>query len=273
MPVFNRKTLRRDFGRDLLRDTVVGNTALSLGAAATLALMDSRLANAAFSGNGKDQGAWLWLTGSEYRTATFNAPSGAYVTLQTHPYAVASGSEFEAHRRVSPSEKNRFLDKAIQRVWTRQEYPLAPVAGLINYLIPDAVGEVFDAWIYNSPAGSLDRQRQRVPVGWRVSMTGSGREIQLPQYSSLVGSQQLILDAQVHATLGAGEEATVWLPDEGWVLSGAAMWCYEALAREAPGQDVGKYREESTRFRRSWIAGQAKHLPQITRKLGFGEFI
>lgn len=254
MPVVSRLRLRQQLGLTKLRDTYVGNVSGSWGATASLTLIDSTQANLAFSGESMFARTWLKHNGMELRVASFNTGSGAYVTLQTAATIVASGGQYEHHKKISPSEKDRCIDGVIGRLWTKQEIPIDSVTGDLSYSI--GVGfKIFGVYYFANPSGTLDRDRRQLSPGWNIVVTGSGRELRLPNGSALAASQQLILDAQVRATLGSSDAATVNIPDEDWVLNGAAARAYQSLWADAPGKEAGKYKELSTAYAREFVTG------------------
>jgi hypothetical protein len=242
LPVVSRARLRQQLGLIKLRDTYVGITTSSWGADASVTIIDSAQANLAFSGEGLYARTWLKVNSMELWVASFNAGSGAYVTLQTAATTVPVGVEYEHHRKMSPAQKDREIDGIIGHLWTRQEIPLNTTDGLLAYSIGQGF-KVFGVRYYANPSGTLDRQPQDIAIGWNLVTTGSGREIRLPNGAALAASQQIIIDAQVRATLGAADAATVNIPNEDWVLNGVAARCYQAMVADAPGQEAGKYKE------------------------------
>ncbi len=225
--------------------------------------MDSSQANATFSGDALYERAWGKVNGFEYRIASFNTASGAWCTPTPVQSAIFVATQYEIHERMSPSEKDRMLDRVIQNVWDRQEVPLWAVENQAFYSLGPEI-KVFDAWYFGDPSSSLNRERHAFDH-WGVTTTATGRELRISP--TLQASEQLIVDAQVQATLGAADTATVNIPNETWVLNGAAAWCYELLARRSPGQESDTYRREASRFARAWTHGMAQHRPQIDSKI------
>src|SRR5262245_22588406 len=116
MPIYSRKTLRRDLGRRYTADMPVlrvnsEGTTLPQGiAGALLFYANGAEENLAYSGQNLYQSAWLYVEGSsavadtaltfyQYMIATFNAGSGAFLTYQQNANPVATISMFEIHTR------------------------------------------------------------------------------------------------------------------------------------------------------------------------------
>lgn len=254
MPCVSRLRLRQLVGSTKLRDTYVGTTTGSSGVGGFATIIDSSVANLAFSGESLFVRTWLKHNGMELRVASFNTGSGAFVTQQAAATLVLSGGQYEHHRKLAPSEKDRAIDGVIGRLWTRQEVPIATVDGLLAYSIGPNF-KVFGAYYFASPSATLDRDRREIPIGWNLVTTATGRELRLPPGGALAGSQQLVLDAQVRATLGSADAATVNIPDEDWVLNGIAARCYQSLWADAPGQEAGKYQVLSQIYARAFVQG------------------
>jgi len=254
MPVRSRLQLRQGVGTQKLRDTYVGTTTASVGAVGSVYLIDSAVANLAFSGETLYARTWLKVNGMQLMVATFNTGSGAYVTLQTAATAIGSGAQYEHHRKLSPAEKDRCIDGIVTRLWSRQEVPINTVAGALVYSLGSGF-KIFGAYYLGNPAGSLDRGQGQLAPGWNIVSTATGRELRLVPGSGLAGSQQLIIDAQVRATLGAADAATVNIPDENWVLDGIAARCYQSMAADAPGQEAGKYAALASAYAKSFVKG------------------
>ena len=160
MPVFNRKGLRQALGRSAwIKDTLVGNTTGSWGATASATLWDSSKANLIYSGQELYHRAWAKVAGLELQIATWNVGSGAWMALQTMGTTVASGTEYEIHEMIPSSEKDDALDDTIKRVRIRQEVPVWAIDQARVYALPAGVVEVFGAYYFSTPAGSLNRGR------------------------------------------------------------------------------------------------------------------
>ena len=130
------------------------------------------------------------------------------------------------------------------------------------------MGDVFDAYYFADPTASLGRDRHNL-TSYQVVVTGSGREVRIEP--AIDGSVQLILSALVRATLGASDLATVNLPNEEWVLNGAAAYCYSRLARSAPGQETAEYKNKAKEFATAWRRGVRNVLPQVDRTIQLDE--
>ncbi len=247
MPVLTRLRLRQQLGQAKLRDTIVGTTTLSLGVGSAAAVLNQQYADTSLTGQGIGQGFYLRLVGQDFRVASFNVASGAYVSAQTMATTIGGSFQFEIHKKLSAAEKDRALDGVIQHLWQRQEIPIDTVGGLLQYSIGQGF-KVFGAYYFANPTATLDRDVRDLPIGWQIAMTGSGRELRLPFGAALSASQQLVIDAQVRATLGAADTATVNIPDEDWVLNGAAARAYQALWSDAPGKEAGRYKELAVAF-------------------------
>jgi hypothetical protein len=257
-------------GQDRLRDTFVSKaTATYVSGGATYNwLSDNYLLYTELSDNSLFAGAWMSHTPSgaagsyPYRVTGFDPPR--LILNYPPPYNVYPGDAYEIHEMVSPDEKDLALDRTLRRVWSRQEVPIWAVNGQQQYSLGQSVGEIFDVYVYGNPAGSLDRGRGALSW-WGEATTATGREVRVTP--APLASQQLILDAQVWATLGAADTATVNIPDVDWILDGAAAVCYEILGRRSPGQEAGAYATEAKRYGRAWMAGQGRWLPAVTRKV------
>lgn len=254
MPIVSRSYLRQRVGQLRLRDTYVGTTSGSLDAVGSAYVIDAAVANLAFSGESLFQRAWLKVNGMEFQVASFNTGSGAYVTLQTAATIVPSGAQYERHLKLSPAQKDREIDGVVGRLWTRQELPISTIDGRLQYSIGQGF-KVFGVYYFANPTGSIDRQPREMPIGWNIATTGSGREIRLPFGGALGGSQQIVLDAQVRATLGAADTATINIPDEDWVLNGITARCYQAMAADAPGQEANRYEKLAVQYGAEFVKG------------------
>lgn len=268
MPTFQRKTLRQDLGRLLLHDTTVGTTTATSGVASLVYAMDYRQADLSLSqeGGGLYQRSWLRVNGMDLRIATFNCGSGAFITQQLAGTIVPSGAEYEVHELISPTDKDRAIDLVVQRLCQREEFPISTRKDAKHYAIDDRVRRVCDVWYYADPDNSANRDRRHLDW-WKVDSTGSGREIRIEP--ALDGSQQLILDAILHLTLGPSDTATVNLPDEVWLLYGAEAQCWEMLSKNAPGKETSAFRINAKRAAIKFSNLTAKYSPQIDDKIRF----
>lgn len=275
MPVFQRKQLRQALGLDFIRDTLVGTTALSLGANANVAVMDRLHANLAFSGELGHQRAWLRVASYDYLIASFNAGSGAYVTSIAGVNAIPSGADFEVHHQVSPTEKDRVIDQTIRRVRYRQEVGFPSIDGARHYSLaynlvasPNALIDVLDCYYFADPSASANRDKRHFDH-WEVAETATGPELRV--WPALAASKQIVLDAILEPTLAAGDAATINLPDDQWILIGAAVRAYDLLAAEAGAKEVKVYKDRRTDLAREYSKLSARFQPLIERKVQFGD--
>lgn len=276
MPTFNRKQLVRRLGQDWLRDTIVGQTTSSFG---SLHLMDVAGANVEFSGEGLYARSWAKLyqstngNGAEYRVATWNAGSGAYVIALPLATTVPSGADYEIHQLVSPTEKGRLIDDTLKRLRVRQEVNLWTIEGVRHYSLGglnfENVEDVLDVRYFANPAGSLNRDERRLDF-WKAVLTGSGT-LELRIQPSLSASQQIVLDAILTPTLGSNDNATVNLPEDAWLLAGAAAKCYQIVARRAPAQETKQYQQFQAEAALEFGRLSQRWAPQIDRPIRFDD--
>lgn len=247
MPTFTRKALRQSLGRYFLRDTIVSTVTGSVATGGSFVVLDSTQANAAFSGRQMYEDNWIKVHAAEFRVASFNAPSGAYVMMQPLGTLLNAGVEYEHHMKLSPADKDGCLNQAIQGICLEKEICLPGVRDALNYLVasvnaacsPHVVRKVLDVYYYADPTNTGNRGRRSF-VQHGVVTTGSGEEIRVS--SAISDDQQLAVLALLEVTLGSLDTASVEIPDDTWVLWRAAAWAYWLLERDAPGQEANKYR-------------------------------
>ncbi len=275
MPVVSRKTLRLALGQSYLRDTITGNTALSLGTTTPIALtvLDSRQANLAYSGQNLYDSAFVRVASTDYLVASFNAGSGAFVSQQIVFVAVASGTDYELSNRVSAADKDLMLDDTIQKIRIKQEVPLQSTQDAMFYSIegvasPHYVSRVLDAYYFANPSSSLARDLHRFK-DLRVVMTGSGRELRVNP--ALGGSNQIIIEAILAPTLGSGDAATLNIPDMRWVLAGATARCYDLIIQTAPGQNEGNLAKRRAEWGGEFTRLTGRFAPLYDQKIRFGD--
>ena len=269
MPVYSRKTLRQALGRShWIRDTLVGTTTGSWGNTGSATIWDSAKANLLYSGEDLYHRSWAKAAGCELRIATWNTGSGAWMALQTAGSTIASGVEYEIHEMIAPSEKDEALDETIKRVQVRREEPVWSVDQARIYALPAGVIDVLDCYYFASPNGSLTRDRGNFNH-WEPVETGSRSEIRIDP--PLTVSQQLILDALVIPTLGAADTATVSLPNDRWIIAGAAVDCLSRLAARSPGQEGARYEERRKAAARAYSSLSARFQVQIDRPVQMGQ--
>lgn len=244
-------------------------------------VVDAALADLSLTNQGRYAGAWLYAAGNEGRIASYNVGSGAYVVFQRNfgaPYAqgIPSGSEYERHEMVSPSDKNRALDDVIKRTRIRREVGFPSVDG-VTFLSIDAAAspavivnpeDVQDVYYYANPTNSLDRDR-RAFAQWDVQQTATGMELRF--HPALSGSYQIALDALVTLTLAASDAATINIPDERLILFGAEAQCWNLLAKSAPGTVRASYAQSRDEAARAYSDLAAKFKRPVARNLQFDQ--
>ncbi len=270
MPVYSRRLLRESLGRDYLRDTVVGQTSGSWGTqAGSLNIVDKSLADATASGEQLYYRHWLRLLGSagfiqDVRVGSFNTGSGAYLAAVTAATTIYSGMPFEVHGLISPAEKDRALDEAIKDVRYAQELALWAIPQGHIYSVGDEVLDVVDVRYYSDPTDSLNRGEGH-PDWFKLVRTASGNELRINP--SLIASYQLVIDAIMAPSLGAGDLATVNLPSDKWALTGAAARCYWMLEQQSPGQETSAYKAKRAEMAREFTRLSARFQPSVSRKI------
>lgn len=280
MPTFSRQALRRALGQSWLRDTHVGTTTATANQASNpFFIIDSAVADAAFSGQQLHAGTWLYAGGNTGRVGSFHTGSGAYY-VQTAVFgapfagAIASGADYERHAVISPDDKNRALDDTLQRLRIRQEVGITTVSGARYYDLdaaasPHRIADVLDAYVFADPSNTGNRDRRSFSTTPAVVGTATGIELRID--SALDLSALLVVDALLELTLGSGDTATVNIPDERWVLSGAAAKCWDLLAQKAPGTNARQYEARRDDAARTFSDLSARYKPPTARKLGLSE--
>ena len=271
MPVYSRRELRQALGTEILRDTITGRTSGSWGTqAGSFNIVDSSQADPTASGEQLYQRAHLRLLGSagwmqDLRVASFNTGSGAYVGLQTLATTVFSGMPFEVATLIPPTEKDIVLDRVIEQQRYRQEIALWSIADGQLYSLGPEIKDLIDLRYLSDPTDSLN-QGEHAMQAWRVEATGSIRQLRVNP--ALPASYQLVADAILAVSLGAGDLATVNLPSREAVLWGAAARCYWLLEQRAPGQNAAAYRERRQEAARRYSQLMAQVQPRgIARKI------
>lgn len=263
MPVVQRKQLRQALGRSYLRDTTV-STLTATGAAlnGTAYIVDSALRDPLLFDDSMYQRAWVRVAGFQFRVASFNCFSGAYIGAILAPTLAGSGSEYEVHQIIAPADKDRAIDDAVKMMKLRQEVPVAGVADMQVYAVPDDVLEVYGVKYADSNGSARDYSDF---PSWGLEMTGSGREIRIP--TAITASQNLVLDALIEATLGSADTATMWIPSDDYVLTGAAARVYWMLEQKAPGQSAAEYRLRRQELTRRFNFLHHHYRPQLNRRI------
>jgi hypothetical protein len=277
MPVYNRRGLRQTLGRDYIRD-MVSSTTGTFVAPATLgaAFGNPRFIDSGLAGQGLGVNTHIWHNagGFDYRVSSMNTGSGQYVTGQFIEATIAVGDEFEVHSRLSASEKNAMIDETLKSIRVQQEVGIATgTAGADFFTIegaasPHYISDVLDAYWFANPDGSLDRTLYRF-TDIRLVMTGSGREIRVNPAPG--GSAQLMLDAILTLTLGGSEGAAITIPDDTWLLAGAAARCYNLMIQAAPGQNAGELANRRTEWANQFSQLSTRFAPSYTRTVRLEE--
>lgn len=217
--------------------------------------------------------SWLRLLGSagflqDVRVASFNTGSGSFFAAQTLATTIYSGMPFEVHSLISPAEKDRALDDAIARVRVRQEVPIWAIDGGHTYSVGPELLDIADVRYFSDPTASLSRDEHQLSW-WKLESTGSGQELRV--FPALQASQQLVIDAVLGVSLGAGDLATVNLPNDDWVLWGAAARCLWMLEQRSPGQEAGRYRERRLEAAREFTRLALRFQPRFGRPIQLAE--
>jgi hypothetical protein len=274
MPTYNRRTLRQNLGRDWLHDTIVGQTSGSWGTqTGSLNIVDLNQADPTASGEQLYHRHWLRLMGSagfiqDVRVGSFNTGSGAYLSAVTAATTIYSGMPFEVHGTISPTDKDRAIDAVIRDVRYQQELTIWAIDQGHIYSLGPNVLDVVDVRYYSDPANSLNRGEGH-PHWFGFTQTASRNELRIAP--SLRASYQLVIDAILAPSLGAGDLATVNLPSDEWILSGAAARCYWQLEQKGPGQETSKYKERRQEAARAFSGLSARFQPIISRKIQLDE--
>lgn len=245
-------------------------TSGSGSAAGSLYVLDAAQANPAFSGEQLHVRAWLKVQGMELRVASFNAPSGAFLTGQLAATTIASGAAYEAHDLLSPSDKDRCLDDAIKRLRSRREVVVVGTEGMAYVPLdaaasPNTVVEVLDVYAF---VGDTDGRTRGTVLPWRLVQTGTGPELRVP---GLGASQALVLDALLVPSLGALDTATVNLPgsSDRFVLAMATAKAYDLITRNTVGQEMAKFRQLRAEAAHEASRLASRFRPQIDRPVRF----
>ncbi|MCK9602441.1 MAG: hypothetical protein M0R06_25570 [Sphaerochaeta sp.] len=274
MSIYNRRTLRQSLGRDWLHDTIIGQTSGSWGTTAgSLNIVDRNQADPTASGEQLYYRHWLRLLGSaghiqDVRVGSFNTGSGAYLAAVTAATTIYSGMPFEVHGIISPADKDRAIDAVIRDVRYRQELAIWAIDQGHIYSLGADVLDVIDVRYFSDPTDSLSRGEGH-PHWFRFEQTASRNELRIAP--SLLPSYQLVIDAILAPSLGAGDLATVNLPSDEWALSGAAARCYWMLEQRAPGQETSKYKERRQEAAREYTRLSNRFQPIIARKVQLDE--
>jgi hypothetical protein len=231
--------------------------------------VDSSQADPTASGEQLYYRHWLRLLGSasiiqDVRVGSFNTGSGAYLAAVTPATTIISGMPFEVHGLLSPAEKDWVLDEVIKGVRYVEELTVGAIPHSHIYSLGDDVLDVVDVRFYSNPVGSLDRGEGH-PHWYKLVRTASGNELRITP--SLFASYQLVIDAVMAPSLGAGDLATVNLPSDSWILAGAAARCYWLLEQQSPGQEASAYKAKRAEMAREFTRLSARFQPSVSRKI------
>lgn len=276
MPTFSRKQLFQTTARLFDPKTWVGTTAGSVGATGTVFFIDARVANPAFSGERLFDRAWIWHHSTQfgYRVGSFNAASGAFVSIQSaYGGAIASGDDFTVIPRLSPYDLNLAIDMTVARLRARQEIAINAGDGIVQYQLDNAasgtqVERVLNAYYYAtpnvSPAGY--DMNKRYFSWWGDGKTASGTYC-LTVSPPIASGNQIIVDGIISMTLGSAETATINLAHPEWLYVGALMHAYNALIQQAPGQASAELIQRRAEWVRQWRDVAGKMNPTIDRSM------
>ncbi len=274
MPIYSRRTLRQLLGQEILRDIYVGATTGSWGLqAGSYNIVDSVQADPTSSGEQLYFRTWLRLLGSagfiqDLIVGSFNTGSGAYLGAQTLATTIWSGMPYERHSLISPVEKDLALDTIIRDVRIKQELPLWSIPDGHIYSLGPEVLDIVGGRFFGAPTGSLARDVGSLDH-YKLVQTASGQELRVSP--SLPASYQLVLDAITAATLGAGDLATLNLPNINLVLWGAAARCLWMVEQNAPNQETERYKARRKEAALAYTKLAARFQPKITRKIQLEE--
>jgi hypothetical protein len=253
----------------------VGTTTASWGSVAgSLVFFDAGTADLSASGENRYAGALLYFSGLEARVGSFNAGSGAYVSAARGPASWPSGGEYERHEMLGGLDKNLALDDAVQRIRVRQEVGITTLSGAVFYDLdtaasPHRIADVLNAYVWANPGDVADRGKRVFSTPARVVPTATGVELRIDTALDL--SHLLVVDALLELTLGAGDTATVNLPDERLVLAGAAAKCWDLLAQRSPGTQVAVYERRRDDASRQFSDLAARYKPPTSRRLSLDD--
>lgn len=284
MPVVSRKALRQTLGKVYIRDTIVA-TSPATAASVAQPYYSPLYADAGLAGQGLYQNATIRQSQivvaptpfleNDYRVASFNAGSGGWVTQQIiQNTSWGSGSEFEVHSRISAAEKDLAIDETLKGIRVRQEVGIATgTAGADFFSIegaasPNYITDLLDVYWFANPSGSLDRDLRHF-TDFHLVMTATGREIRVAPAPG--GSAQLVLDAILTLTLNSQSSATLNIPDDRWVLAGAAARCYDLLIANAPGQNAGELANRRGEWATEFTKLSSRFAPNYARTVRLEE--
>lgn len=274
MPIYNRRTLRRSLGRYYLNDTVLGTTSGSWGTqAGSMNIIDSSKADPTASGEELYHRHWMRLLGSagfiqDVRVGSFNTGSGAFLTAVTTVTAIFSGMPFEVHALISPVDKDEVIDEAIKDVRIQQEYPIWSIEDGHVYSLGSNIQDILDVRYFSTPTDSLNLGEHKLDW-WKYEVTATGNQLRINP--SLPASYQLILNALLEVSLGAGDLATVNLISPKPILWSAAARCLWMIEQQAPAKEAEVYAKRRQQAAREATRLYRRLQPKITRKIMLDE--
>lgn len=204
----------------------------------------------------------------DLRIGSFNTGSGAYLAAVTPATTIFSGMPFETHTLIDPKAKDRALDMVVKDVRIQQELPIWAIDQGHVYSLGTGVLDVLDVRYFSDPTDSLNLGEHKL-TWWKYETTATGQQLRI--YPALLASYQLVIDALLAVSLGAGDLATVNLLDDKQVLWGAAAHCYWQLEQKSPAQEAGQYRDRRREAAREHSKLAARFQPPSSRKIQLDE--
>ena len=272
MPTYQRKTLFQNFAQLFDSRTWVANTGASVGANGSVWFLDTTQANPAFSGEKMFDRAWIYHhdTQQTFRVASFNTASGAWVTAQTTATTIQSGSSFTVLPRLAPTQMQQCIDRAVMRLRARQESVITAVDGAAQYPMdsaasPATIRKVLNVFYYANAAATTDRDKSWFQW-WGPHMTASG-SMELQIAPPIASGSQIVIDGIIDMTLNSAETATINLPDDMWLLSGALVHAYNLLIQQAPGQAAAELLQRRSEWALQFRAFAANYMPLVDRSM------
>ncbi len=278
MPIYSRRQLRQRLGREFLLDTIVGTTTKSQNL-----IWDETQADPTASGEVLYTRAWARVqstTNLPYysaRVSSFNTLSGHFIISPT--LALAPSINYEIHQKLSPAEKDRALDAVIKDIRFEHNFPIWSIENGHIYSLGDDVLDVVDVKYYSNPTDSLNLG-EHTPKYFRYERAQVGSQYLLLD-PSLPASYRLIIKALVTTSLQSaetfstngwtGDEATIYLPSDDWVLAGAMVRCLWNLEQNSPGQESTMYRGRRREMANMYTKLSRRFQPVVTRKIQLGE--
>ncbi len=270
MPIFSRKQLRRSLGLEYLRDTTLGTTQLSVSIGSFMQVMDPAQANLDYSGQNLYGRAYIRAGSADYRVGSYNFQSGSFLAQQAVLLvSLGSGGDYEIHSRLPAPDLDRCIDQTILELRVEREIGVPSLPGAFIYNIdgaasPHTLVDYNEVYFYASPDSTTNRNRGDFN-NVNLVHTPTGNELRLN--CALNASQRVVIDAILQLTLGAGDEATINVPDRDWVLWGAAARAYNMLIQQTPGQDATLLKERRAEAARAFTKKSQRWQPGISRRI------